>query len=216
MKTIFDNLFFDLDGTLTDPFEGITRSVEYALGKFGIEVADRRELVDFIGPPLIQSFKTRYGFSQADAERCVLYYRERFSTVGLFENAVYDGIPQTLETFRSCGKKLYVATSKPEVFAIRILDKFELTRFFDGVYGASLDSSRLEKADVLAYALSESKAEKPRSIMIGDRRFDVEGGRANGIKTVGVLYGYGDINELKRANADYLAPAPEDITKIIL
>ena len=193
---MYDYLLFDLDGTLTDPGEGITNSVIYALKKWGIEVKDRRELYPFIGPPLSASFSKYYGFSESDSLKCVEYYREYFRDKGIFENRVYSGIPELLETLQRSGKRLVLATSKPELFAKRILEHFDLTRYFFFVAGASMDESRNKKADVIRYALKElGEPERDRVVMIGDREQDVTGAKLNGLDSIGVLYGYGDREE---------------------
>lgn len=197
-------IFFDLDGTLTDPQEGITNSVKYALDKFGISVSDKTVLFPFIGPPLIDSFKQFYGFSEEDAELAVKYYREYFSVKGKFENEVYLGITDALKNLTQSGYKLVLATSKPEIFAQEILEFFNLKKYFYCVCGASMDASRSKKEEVIAYALQKTQAKKEDCIMVGDRRFDVIGAHFNGIKALGVTYGYGDKKELLEAGADYL------------
>ena len=215
MKT-YDYLLFDLDGTLTDPAEGITNSVIYALKKWGIEVSDKRELYCFIGPPLSASFKKYYGFSEEDALKCVEYYREYFRDRGIFENKVYEGIPELLQKLRLDGKILILATSKPEVFAKQILDHFDLTKYFDVVAGASMDESRNKKADVIRYALDKAKiTDLSRVLMIGDRDQDVIGARINYLDSLGVLYGYGDRAEHMGAGATYIAENVEDILNYV-
>ncbi len=209
------NILFDLDGTLTDPALGITSSVAYALSKFGIEVADRSSLHPFIGPPLLDAFSEYYGFSSADAERAVAYYREYFSVDGMYQNTVYEGIPEMLAALRESGFRLYVATSKPERFALPILRHFSLFDFFDGVYGATLDPSRASKDKVIAYALAASKLSPDETVMVGDRRHDIDGARANSLLSVGVLYGYGDRAELTAAGADYIAESIPQLLNIL-
>lgn len=211
-----DNVLFDLDGTLTEPFDGITNAVVYALDKFGIDVADRRSLAVFIGPPLFESFSVYYGLSDADAERAVSYYREYYADKGIYENKLYDGIESTLQELRSRGKRLIVATSKPEVFSVKIIERFGLDKYFDFTAGASLDKSRIEKADVIEYALRRGALAAERSVMIGDRKHDVLGAKAHGLKSVGVLYGYGDREELTAAGADFIVDKPSDIALLPL
>lgn len=212
----YDYLLFDLDGTLTDPGEGITNSVMHALGKWGIEVKDRRELYSFIGPPLSVSFKKFYGFSEDDALKCVEYYREYFRNKGIFENKLYDGIESLLGELKKSGKILILATSKPEIFAKRILDHFDLTKYFDFVAGASMDESRNKKADVIRYALDLAQiTDLSRAIMIGDRDQDILGAKATGLDSLGVLYGYGDREELEGAGATYIAETVEDILSFV-
>ena len=213
---MYDYLLFDLDGTLTDPGEGITNSVVYALKKWGIEVADKRELYVFIGPPLSASFKQYFGFSDADALKCVDYYREYFRDRGIFENKVYDGIPALLEALKQNGKKLILATSKPEKFAKQILDHFDLSKYFDFVAGASMDESRNKKADVIRYALDSLHiTDTSRVLMIGDREQDVTGAKICGLDSLGVLYGYGDLAEHTSAGATYIAENVADILKYV-
>ena len=208
-------VLFDLDGTLTDPYEGITNSVIYALKKFGIEERDKAKLKSFIGPPLYKSFMANYGFDEATALNAVDYYREYCATDGIFENRVYDGMEEVLSHLESADKKLVVATSKPQIFAQKILEQFNLARYFCFVSGASLDSTRVEKSDIVAYALKALSIEPANAVMVGDREHDVIGAKANGLKSIGVLYGYGDEEELKAAGADHLAKAPHDIAEIL-
>lgn len=212
----YNTVLFDLDGTLTDPALGITNSVAHALRKWGIDVPHRTELYKFIGPPLHESFSKYYGFSKEDAEKSVEYYREHFATKGLFENSVYDGVCEMLAELKSREKRLIVATSKPEVFSKRILEHFELDGYFDFLAGATLDSSRVKKADVIEYALESCKIDDVSDvIMIGDREHDVLGAAHFGIDSVGVLYGYGSREELTAAGATYIAQTPLDILNIV-
>ena len=163
-------VLFDLDGTLTDPRIGITGSVAYALGKFGISVDDpHRTLTPFIGPPLLESFEKYYGFSRDEARRALAYYREYFAPTGIFENTVYPGIPEALQELRAAGRRLCVATSKPEVYARRILEHFSLDSCFDAVCGATLDETRVRKADVIAYALETLGTEPDAAVMVRAR-----------------------------------------------
>ena len=213
---MYDCFLFDLDGTLTDPGEGITNSVAYALKKWGIEVKDKRELYSFIGPPLSASFKKYYGFSEVDALKSVEYYREYFRERGIFENEVYCGIPALLARLKEEGKTLILATSKPEGFAKQILDHFDLTKFFDFVAGATMDETRNKKADVIAYALKMAGVtDLSRAVMIGDREQDVDGAKQTGMASIGVLYGYGDRAELEGAGATYIAETVENIIDFV-
>ena len=213
---MFDTVLFDLDGTLTDPGEGITKSVEYALKKFDIITQDRCELYKFIGPPLKDSFMKYYGFSEEKAEQAIAYYREYFRDIGIFENEVYEGVEDMLRSLHADGKRLILATSKPEEFAIRILEHFGLKKYFAVAAGASMDSSRSKKGDVIAYAISFCEDfNKDTAVMIGDREHDIIGAKENGLKSIGVLYGYGDENELKTAGADYIVSSPTDILNLI-
>ena len=209
---MYDYFLFDLDGTLTDPGLGITNSVAYALEKYHISVKDRRELYPFIGPPLWRSFSEFYGFDEKQTRQAIVYYREYFGEKGLFENEVYAGIPDVLAALKQAGKTLLVATSKPEIYTNRILEHFDLARYFDVVAGATMDETRNEKADIIAYALKQiADADPSKIVMIGDRKFDILGARENGIDSIGVLYGYGSRAELEEAQATYIAEEPEDV-----
>ena len=213
---MFDYILFDLDGTLTDPFEGITNSIVHSLKKFGIEVADRRTLTPFIGPPLVNSFMEYYGFSEEKALKAVEYYREYFSVKGLYENVVYDGIIPLFKELKARGKILILATSKPEVYAVKILERFSLFPHFNFVAGATLTSERVKKDAVIEYALSLAKIEdKSSAVMVGDREHDIFGARVNGLRSIGVTYGYGGLQELKSASADYIVNSPKEILDIV-
>lgn len=219
-----DYLLFDLDGTLTDPKEGITTCVQYALASFGIEEPDLDKLTPFIGPPLKESFMEFYGFDEEKALAAVEKYRERFKDTGIFENQVYEGIPEMIRKLKGNHKKLAVASSKPTVFVERILEHFEIRKYFDVVVGSELDGSRTDKAEVIREALrqlyGESEADieekKKNTVMIGDRKFDVEGAKAEGVISVAVSYGYGDMEELKNAKPDYIARSVEELEKLLL
>jgi len=213
---MYDIVLFDLDGTLTDPGAGITNSVAYALKKWGIEVADRRELYAFIGPPLLDSFARYYGFNEEQCRLSLGYYREYFQDIGIFENQLFDGTAAMLAQIKSAGKKIVLATSKPEEYAIRILEHFDIFSYFDVVAGASMDETRSKKADVIAYALEKAKVtDRKKAVMIGDREHDVLGGKENGLDTIGVLFGYGDRAELEAAGATYIAEKMEDILPLL-
>lgn len=213
---MYQVILFDLDGTLTDPGEGITNSVVYALKKYGISVSDRKELYRFIGPPLHESFEEYYGFSEEKAMQAVEYYREYFSKTGIYENQVYEGIEEMLKSLKKAGKKIILATSKPEQFAKRILDYFHLSEYFDFAAGANMDGTRTKKADVIEYALKFCQLEEQSTVvMVGDREHDVLGAAKFGIDTIGVLYGYGSKEELAEAGAVYLAESPKDILRIV-
>lgn len=209
-------VLFDLDGTLTDPGEGITNSVMYALKKYGIDVEDRRTLYKFIGPPLHESFENFYDFSEEEAQRAVSYYREYYSEKGIFENALYDGMKEVLEQLTKSGKQLMVATSKPEYFANQILEHFGIAEYFSFVAGANMDGSRTKKEDVIAYALQQCKqVDVSEILMIGDRKFDILGAKKFGIDSAGVLFGYGEKQELEDAGATYLIEKPKDIVELL-
>ena len=212
---MYNTVLFDLDGTLTDPGRGITNSVAYALKKFGIEAEDRKELYKFIGPPLYESFMKHYGFDKEKAETAVSYFREYFRDTGIFENEVYNGITDLLDEIKKSGRRIILATSKPEEFAKRVLSHFDLDKYFDFIAGATMDSSRVEKADVIAYALKEIGCTGENAVMIGDRLHDILGAKENGLDSIGVLFGYGSREELEDADADYIAETVADIIKFI-
>lgn len=205
-------ILFDLDGTVTDSAPGITNSVKYALRKSKAELPSYEVLCKFIGPPLIDGFRELCGFDTEKANAAVGFYREYYSVTGIFENRVYDGIPELLKRLRKNGKEIILATSKPQVFAERILEHFSLDQYFDLTVGASLDETRNSKDKVIAHALSEyGICDKSAAIMVGDRFHDIIGAEKNGIDSVGVLYGFGDRKELEAAKADYIA---ENISKL--
>lgn len=210
-------ILFDLDGTLTDPVIGITRSVQYALKSYGIEEPDTEKLTPFIGPPLKDSFMKYYGFPEKQAAEAIGRYREYFAVTGIFENQVYAGIPQMLEHLKNAGKILLVATSKPEEFARQILEHFHLEEYFSFVGGASMDEVRVKKEDVIAYvAEAAGISDVKEAVMVGDREHDIFGGKKNGMDTVGVLFGYGSRQELEAAGADEIAPSVKELEKILL
>lgn len=213
---MYQNILFDLDGTLTDPGVGITNSVAYALEKWNIKVEERSELYKFIGPPLQESFEKFYGFSETDAKKAIEYYREYFQDKGLYENEVYDGIEALLKELKSQGKRLIVATSKPEEFAIKILKHFQLDQYFDYIAGATMDGSRGKKADVIHYALENCGITNlSETVMVGDREHDILGAKQEGLDAIGVLFGYGDLAEHHAAGATYIAETVEDILKYV-
>ncbi len=212
----YNTVLFDLDGTLTDPGVGITKSVEYALNRYGISVPDRAQLYPFIGPPLVDSFMKYYGFSKEKALEAVEVYREYFRVTGLFENEVYPGVPEMLEALKGRGKTLLIASSKPEVFVMRILEHFDLLQYFDFAGGALMDETRSTKTEVLSYVLTEAKVVPNSAILVGDRKFDVNGAHALGLDAMGVLYGYGSEEELTAARPEYLVKHPREIAEILI
>ncbi len=213
-------LLFDLDGTLTDPKVGITTCVQYALASFGIEEPDLDKLTPFIGPPLRDSFMRFYDFDEEQAEQAVAKYRERFQDVGIFENEVYEGIPHMLRILQSKGLYLAVASSKPQVYVERILEHFDLKKYFKVIVGSELDGTRESKDEVVQEALNRLFAYKPiqrdQVYMIGDRCFDIEGAKAQMVESVGVTYGFGDMEELKAAKADYIVRSVAELEKFLL
>jgi len=207
-------ILFDLDGTLTDPKLGITKSVAYALKSYGIEVEDLDSLLKFIGPPLKDSFVKYYGFSEEQGVEAVERYREYFKPYGIYENKVYDGVENMLAKLMKCGKKVILATSKPTVFANVILEHFNLKQYFTCVVGSELDGSRVKKGDVVAEALRQAGVtDKSVAVMVGDREHDIIGAKENEIDSVGVLYGYGDRTELETAGAGHVVESVEELLR---
>ncbi len=203
------NILFDLDGTLTDPKEGITRSIQHALQELDQPVPKTDDLLWCIGPPLLQSFKTLVGPSQPHlAQKALTLYRERFGRVGKFENQVYQEIPELLAQLKSKGYTLYVATSKPAVFARQIVDYFNLAPYFDNVFGSRLSGELGEKKELIQYILDQKKLRVEETVMVGDRKYDIIGAKACSVATIGVTYGYGSIEELDAAGADAVADHP--------
>ena len=210
-------ILFDLDGTLTDSALGIINGARKGLEWFGVQEPDQDKLYKFIGPPLLESYQTFYGMTPQQAEEAVKVYREYYSVTGLFENRVYDGIPALLQDLRAAGKTLAVATSKPETFSLRILEKFDLAKYFHYIAGASLDTSRANKSAVVAHALGLCGHPAPETVvMVGDRMHDVEGANNNGLQSIGVLYGYGDRAELEKEGATVIAESVEQLRNILL
>ncbi len=214
---MYQTILFDLDGTLTNPAEGITKSVQYALGSFGISVSDRTQLYAFIGPPLTESFSQYYGFSQEQAEAAVAKYRERFSAVGLYENIVYDGIIECLTDLKRAGKVLAVATSKPEVFTQKILQHFDLAQYFDVVTGSELSGERTRKTDVILETLHRlGRTSLDNVVMVGDRKHDIIGAKNCGISSIGVRYGFAPAGELEKYGADIICDTVSDLQCCLL
>lgn len=195
-------ILLDLDGTVTEPKEGITKSIRYALHHMGIEVTDLDSLCKHIGPPLKQGFMDFWGFSEEEADRGVELYREYFSVKGMYQNYEYEGMRDLLASLKRAGKKVYLATSKPEKFARMILEHFHLEPYFDDICGASMDGSRSEKGDVIHYVLEKNHiTDLDQVVMAGDRSHDINGAKENQIDSIGVLYGYGTRKELEDAGA---------------
>ncbi|SHM70071.1 HAD hydrolase-like protein [Ruminococcus flavefaciens] len=215
MTDNFDTLLFDLDGTLTDSTEGILKCMEHALVTMGYEVPE--DTNKFLGPPLYQSFAEFCGMNEAQVNEAVRIFRERYSVTGLFENRVYDGIPEMLERLKNAGKRLMVATSKPEVYAVRIFERFGLSQFFEIVGGANINGTRNYKDEVIEYVLAQAGiTDRSRVLMIGDRKQDVEGAHKTGLKCMGILWGYGSIEELNGAGADFIAETPVKAADMLL
>lgn len=209
-------VFFDLDGTLTDPGLGITNSVMHALRRMGVEPPEREALYKFIGPPLKESFHRYYGFDDAQCADAISKYREHFADKGLFENELYPAVPGMLQGLRDAGLRLAVATSKPEPFSERIIDHFGLKPYFDAVCGSTLEETRTEKWEVIRYALERLGVTPEETLMVGDREHDVLGAKKCNLKSIGVLYGYGSREELLSAGAAAIAETPEEVARLIL
>ena len=213
----YQYILFDLDGTLTDSADGIINSVLHALKKAAIEEDDRKKLEAFVGPPLTASFMKYYGMTKDEAEAMVPLYREYFSVQGWKENSVYEGIPEVLQKLKEAGKTLIVATSKPEVFAKKIMAYFELDQYFAYIGGSSLDGKISSKDQVINYVLDViGRNHMDEMIMVGDREHDVIGARKNGLPCLGVLYGYGDRPELEQAGAAVICETVQELTEYLL
>jgi len=211
------NILFDLDGTLTDPRDGIVRCIQYALKRLGLEPRSEEELVQFIGPPLRESFCELLNTTdEAALARAVNVYRERYSTIGLLENALYAGIPEALSALRERGDALFVATSKPELYAQQILEHFGLAGYFRSIWGCELDGTRADKGDLIAHLLEQEKLSSRDTVMVGDRVHDAVGARANAVVPVGVLWGYGDEQELVNAQCRVLLRTPAELAQLVL
>lgn len=213
----YNYLLFDLDGTITDSATGITRCVEYALNYFGIQVSDLHDLLPFIGPPLLDSFKEFYHFTDEQAVIATEKYRERYKDKGIYENELYPGIEELLAQARQNGKTVILATSKPEIFARRILDYFKLSDYFSFIAGSGLDGSLHTKTDVINYILQSNKiADLSSVVMIGDRKHDIIGAKNAGIDSIGVLYGFGDYDELSEAGATHIVKDIAELRNLLL
>jgi len=200
----FENVLFDLDGTLTDPKEGIIHSILFALKKLGIRENNIAELDTFIGPPLRESFAKRYNLTDQLADKAMLYYREYFSAKGLFENKVYPGVPEMLQSLSSQNFRLFVATSKPTVYAVEIMQHFKLSGYFVEITGSNLDNTRTDKAEIIRHILVTYNLQAHDTVMIGDRKHDVIGAKSNHITSIGVTYGYGSQEELFECKPDFI------------
>jgi len=214
----YNTIFFDLDGTLTDSKIGITKCAQYALAKFGIEIENISELEFFIGPPLKDTFLNHYKFDEKKTKKAIEFFRERFSTVGLYENEVYPGIKPLLEKLKKNNKKIFVTTSKARVFAKKIIEYFELDQYFELIIGAELDGTLDDKKDIIEYALKQvdKNIDKSKVIMVGDRIYDIEGAKSNNIASIGVSYGYGSMDEIKNANPDFIVGSVGELGEVLL
>lgn len=213
---IYNNIFFDVDGTIINPKEGITKSVQYALEKFNINISDLDDLECFIGPPLYESFKKYYNFNDNNIELAVKYYREYYKKYGIKKNNLYDGIINVFEELKRKNKRLIIATSKPQSFTEEILKDHDIYRYFDFVSAATLDSTRIKKEDIIKFAIDKLKIDSMDDcIMIGDKKQDIIGANINQMDSIGVLYGFGTLEELKNENSTYIINNVNEILKII-
>lgn len=209
-----DIILFDLDGTLTDSAEGVIRSAQYMQEQMGITPWAEGDLKFIVGPPLMTTFREDFGMSVEDAEHALAFFRERYASVGLFENKVYPGIEEMLSTLKAKGKRMAVATSKKESSAIRILEHFGIASYFEVIGGDDREAGRDTKAKVIAYVLETMGADKGSVVMVGDRKFDVEGAHDIGIPCIAVAYGYGDIEEFQSCGADYIVSLPREVAEM--
>lgn len=210
---------FDLDGTITDSCPGILNSIRYALKKRGISEPEEGVLRSFIGPPLQQQFQRVFHLSEEEGAAMVSIYREYYGEKGIFENRVYDGVPEMLRQLKAAGIKVLMATSKPEKYAGQIAEHFGFDQYFDFIGGACMDGTRTVKHEVIEYVLETcgiSEADRKNTVMIGDRRHDIEGAKQSGLHSLGVLYGYGSREELEHVGAEAIAETPADVAGQIL
>ena len=212
---MISNLLIDLDGTLTDPKVGIIRCIQYALRSMVRDVPHSDELSWVIGPPLLDTFKTLLKDSSLDPNEAVRLFRERFSSVGLFENKMYDGIFDLLSEQSKAEKRLIIASTKPRVYVGRILDNFNITHFFEKVYGSELDGTRSNKSDLLYYIFQDLILDPDQTVMIGDRITDIEAAKYMNIRSVWVNYGFGDASERNLAKADYICNSPTELRALL-
>ncbi len=210
-------ILFDLDGTLTDPKVGITKSVAYALNKFNIKVDNLDELCKFIGPSLKDAFMEYYNFTEEESEEAIKYYRDYFSEIGIYENIVYEGLEEMLKLLNDKNKICIVATSKPTVFAVKILEHFNLNRYFSFICGSNIDGTRSKKKEVIQHVIERNKIKDlSHVIMVGDRKHDVYGAKEVGLQVVGALYGYGNYDELYKSGADYIVNNIKELSDLLI
>ena len=211
----YRNILFDLDGTLTDPYLGITNSVKYALKKFNIFEEDENKLKQFIGPPLNQSFIEFYQFDKNKAQIAADYYREYYSEKGLRENELYENVENLLQSIKRKNKICILATSKSKKFALEVLKYFEIENYFDEIVGSNLDGTLSEKEEIIKYIIENNKLDKAETIMTGDRKYDIIGANKNGIDSIAVLYAYGTKEELEESKPTYLCKSVMGILEIM-
>lgn len=212
---MYRTILFDLDGTLTDPGMGITNSVMHALSQMGYAVPPRETLYKFIGPPLYESFREFYGMDDRQVEQAVRLFRGYFAEQGIHENVLYAGIPQVLSQLRKAGKRLVLATSKPEKWANMVMHQFGLDEFVPEIAGATMGAERSKKAQVISYALQKFSVDPATAVMVGDREHDILGAKENGLPGIGVTYGFGDRQELEAAGAIQIADTPEQLLTLL-
>ncbi|QUR94984.1 HAD family hydrolase [Macrococcoides canis] len=213
---MYDNILFDLDGTLTNPYIGITNSIIYSLQQMNIEAPDNSALIPFIGPPLHESYRTVYNLQDEDNATAIKHYRTYFSDKGMYENEVYAGIEIVLQALTAQGKQLFVATSKPTDFAIPILQHFKLDGYFNEIVGSNMDGTRTNKAEVIATVMNTHQLDPHKTVMIGDRMHDINGAHQNNIDSIGVLYGYGSAEEIKAAKPTHTIATVDYLLDVLL
>ena len=213
----YNIIAFDLDGTLTNPEKGLVKSFSYTFDKMGIPYNSADELKRFIGPPLYEEWQRCFGLTPEESAKALLFFREYYAEYGWWDNEIYPGVADMLKALKSGGKKIILATSKPEVFAKKILDLFEISCYFDFIGGASSDKTRDKKHEVLTYSLDAVGAtDKDQCILVGDRVYDAEGAKICGIDSLGVLYGHGSYEEIESAGFTYVCNDVSDVTKLLL
>ena len=213
----YDIIAFDLDGTLTNPERGLIASFVYALGKMGVDYGEKNELKKFIGPPIYEEWQRCFGFTPEESSKALLIFREFYSVYGWWDNEIYPGVKEMLEKLKNSGKKIILATSKPEIFAKKILELFDISKYFDFIGGAATDKTRDKKSEVLEYSIkSVGVSDKSKVILVGDRVYDSEGAIACGIDSLGVLYGHGSEEEIRSAGFTYIVNNVEDIANLLI
>ncbi|MBQ3596759.1 MAG: HAD-IA family hydrolase [Clostridia bacterium] len=209
-------VIFDLDGTLSRSGEGIKNSVKYALEKFGIYTNDDQLLSQMIGPPLIDGFVRYFGLTEQQAKQAVGFYRETYKVKGLYECDTYDGVVRMLSTLKNKGKKIYIATSKPYDYTLKVLKHLKIYEYFDSVEGAQMTTSTYDKKDIINLCIKSNDCPLESIVMVGDRKFDIQGAKDCNIRSVGVTYGYGDRSELLEYGADYIVDTVSQLEKLLL
>ncbi|MFD0676840.1 MULTISPECIES: HAD hydrolase-like protein [unclassified Paenibacillus] len=213
----FDLVLFDLDGTLTDSSEGIANGIQYALSKFGMREESKERLIQWIGPPLLDTFRTYYRFDEQKARQAEMYYRDYYTRKGMYENTVFTGIPQMLDELQQAGTQMLVATSKSAPIAKSILQHFRLRSFFKMVAGSDLDGTRASKSEIIDFALKQfTTGESRKVVMVGDRKHDIVAAHDNGIKSAAVSYGYGTLQELEKVQPTYFVHSVSQLRALLL